>query len=191
VSEHFNLLIAEDDQLLAASLKLMIPNSFRVFIVKRPEDVPNHIFFHAAFVDMHLNQSPAQGPDGVHVIKKLVLKNPHTEIVAMSGEINRPVMDAALHAGAQRFLAKPLMSEEVTLVLEKILAYWQLRELSFSASNHRSLVGSSATTEFLRKKISSLKNETAPVLIEGETGTGRGKTPFYSRQLCSYSRKSI
>ena len=189
MSEHFNLLIAEDDRLLAASLKLMIPNSFKVFIAQKPEDVPDHIFFHAAFVDMHLKQSPVEGPDGIHVIQKLVTRNPHTEVVAMSGEVNRPVMDAALHAGAQRFLAKPLMSEEVTLVLEKILAYWQLRELSFSSTAKRVLVGSSDSTEALRKQISSLKNEMGPVLIEGETGTGKevvatvlnsqeGKRPF-------------
>jgi DNA-binding NtrC family response regulator len=190
VSEHFNLLIAEDDQLLANSVKQMIPSSFKVFLCSDPTLIPEHIFFHAAFVDMHIVNTTAQGPDGLAVIQKLIRKNPHTEIVAMSGEVVRQIMDAAIHAGAQRFLAKPLMFEEVSLVIEKILAYWQLRQLSFAASTSaRKFIGSSEHSEELRKKISSLKNEKSPILIEGETGTGKevmatlinsqeGKKPF-------------
>ena len=139
---------------------------------------------------MHIMHTTAQGPDGLAVIQKLISKNPHTEIVAMSGEVVRHIMDAAIHAGAQRFLAKPLMFEEVTLVIEKILAYWQLRQLSFAAvTSARKFIGSSEHTEELRKKISSLKTEKSPILIEGETGTGKeviatlinsqeGKKPF-------------
>ncbi len=190
MSEHFNLLIAEDDHLLATSVKQIIPSSFKVFIAHDPELIPDHIFFHAAFVDMHIKNTTADGPDGIQVIAKLIKKNPHTEIVAMSGEIRRNIMDAAIHAGAQRFLAKPLMFEEVTLVTEKILAYWQLRQLSFSQGvGTRQFIGKSDHVDSLRKKISSLKNEKSPILIEGETGTGKevvatiinsqeGKTPF-------------
>ena len=190
MSEHFNLLIAEDDHLLAISVKQQIPSSFKVFICNDPALIPDHIFFHAAFVDMHIKNTTADGPDGIKVIADLIKKNPHTEIVAMSGEVRRNIMDAAVRAGAQRFLAKPLMFEEVSLVIEKILAYWQLRQLSFSQiTGGKPLVGKSESSESLRKKISSLKNEKSPVLIEGETGTGKevvatlintqeGKVPF-------------
>lgn len=174
MSEHFNLLIAEDDHLLAISVKQLIPPIFKVYICNDPALIPSHVFFHAAFVDMHIKNTTADGPDGIKVIADLLKKNPHIEIVAMSGEIRRNIMDAAIRAGAQRFLAKPLMFEEVSLVIEKILAYWQLRQLSFSqTTGGKSLIGKSESAEALRKKISSLKNEKSPILIEGETGTGK------------------
>ena len=80
-----NLLVVEDDPNLAASLKIMAPDCFKVFIAAKPSLVPDHVFFHAALVDMHLEVVPPEMADGLGVIQKLSKKNPQTEIVAMSG----------------------------------------------------------------------------------------------------------
>ena len=173
MADLFNLLIAEDDQILATSIKLMVPSGFKVFIANQPDHVPEHIFFHAALIDMHLISKVGQVPDGPVIIKQILHKNPQTEIVSMSGDLDRKNMELAIKAGAQRFLAKPLLAEEVTLTLQKILAYWQLRQAESGNNSKLKLVGRSAETENLRKKIASLKNEPSSVLIEGETGTGK------------------
>lgn len=173
MAELFNLLIAEDDQILATSIKLMVPTGFKVFIANKPALVPDHVFFHAAMVDMHLDTKVGDIPDGPEVIRNILHKNPQTEIISMSGDLDRKNMELAIKAGAQRFLAKPLSPEEVTLTLEKILAYWQLRKSESSHKTQLKLAGNSPATEELRKKIASLRNETSAVLIEGETGTGK------------------
>lgn len=173
MAELFNLLIAEDDQILATSLKLMVPSGFKVFITSNPNMIPDHVFFHAAMVDMHLISKVGERPDGPDVIAHILKKNPQTEIISMSGDLDRNNMEAAIRAGAQRFLAKPLLAEEVTLILEKILAYWQLRQIEFSQNRKTQLIGQSEGTEKLRKKIAELRGEKNAVLIEGETGTGK------------------
>lgn len=193
MTELFNLLIAEDDQILANSIKLMVPAGFKVYITNDPNRIPDHVFFHAAMVDMHLVAKVGERPDGPDVIAAVIKKNPQTEIISMSGDLNRENMELAIKAGAQRFLSKPLYAEEVTLGLEKILAYWQLRQFEFSKNSstqsNLQLIGQSQETENLRKKIASLKQEKSAVLIEGETGTGKevvarilnqqeGKRPF-------------
>jgi DNA-binding NtrC family response regulator len=189
MTELFNLLIAEDDQILASSIKLMVPAGFKVYITNNPKQIPDHVFFHAAMIDMHLVSKVGERPDGPDVIAAVIKKNPQTEIISMSGDLNRDNMEAAIKAGAQRFLSKPLSAEEVTLGLEKILAYWQLRQFEFSNKSNLQFIGKSESTELLRKKIANLKNENAAVLIEGETGTGKevvarilnqqeGKRPF-------------
>lgn len=189
MSAPFNLLIVEDDAQLAATLKLIVPDSFKIYVTQSPDLIPNHVFFHAALVDMHLSTEVGQSPDGLKVMTQLHQTNPQTEIVAMSGDLNRENMEASLKAGAQRFLAKPLSPEEVLLIFEKILAYWQLRLTHLSPQITTRLIGSSETTENLRKKIASLKNESSAILIEGETGSGKeviaqllnqqqGKVPF-------------
>ena len=68
---------------------------------------------------------------------KLIKKNPQTEVVSMSGDLNRQNMEMAIKSGASRFLAKPLIADEVTLTLEKILAYWQLRKIDSTFKNKK------------------------------------------------------
>ncbi|MES3037018.1 MAG: sigma-54 dependent transcriptional regulator [Bdellovibrionota bacterium] len=110
-------------------------------------------------------------PGGLNVIELLVRKNPFTEILAMSGDLTRDLMEKGLRAGAQKFLAKPLSKNEIGLHLEKIEALWSLR-LASAAGKHN-LVGKSSAMEKLRQEIARLKGERAAVLIEGETGAGK------------------
>lgn len=197
MSTPFNLLIAEDDAQLVAALKLMVPDGFKIYVTQNPDLIPGHVFFHAALVDMYISARHGETPDGPAVITRLMKQNPQVEIISISGDLNRQNMEAAVKAGAQRFLSKPLSPEEVTLMLEKILAYWQLRQFSYSSRETR-LIGSSPSTETLRKKIAQLKNETQPILIEGETGSGKevvakilnqqeGKIPFVTVNCAAIS----
>ena len=169
-----NLLIVEDDQNLAASLKLLAPPCYKVYIAQKPGLIPDHVFYHAALVDMHLEAVPSETADGITVVQKLIKKNPQLEIVAMSGNLDRKLMEKSIQAGAQRFLAKPLSADEVNSVLAKIEAHWALRLSVFDLQNKKArLYGTSAQSESLRKKIADLRGEMAPVLIEGETGVGK------------------
>ena len=168
-----NLLIVDDDAMLANSVKLMAPAGFKVYIATKPDLVPDHVFYHAAMVDMHILSKVGETPDGPSVIAQILKKNPQTEIVSMSGDLNRQNMEMAIKSGASRFLAKPLIAAEVTMILEKILAYWQLRQVDYSNQKKTTLVGSSPAMEQVRKTIASLKGERSSVLIEGDTGTGK------------------
>ena len=70
-----NLLIVEDDQILATSLKMMAPDGFKVYLAQKAELVPDHVFFHAAMVDMHLTPNSLGNPDGPLVVQKLSKQN--------------------------------------------------------------------------------------------------------------------
>ncbi|MGZ3691202.1 MAG: sigma-54-dependent transcriptional regulator [Pseudobdellovibrio sp.] len=169
-----NLLVVEDDQNLASSIRLLAPEGFKVYVAQKPSLIPDHVFFHAALVDMHLEAVPPETADGLKAIEKLLKLNPQTEIVAMSGNLDRKLMEKSIQSGAHKFLAKPLSAEELNSVLGKIEAYWSLRRslLDFQKSKVR-LLGNSSAIENLRKQISHLHGEKTPVLIEGETGVGK------------------
>lgn len=169
----FSLLIVDDDPLIHQSLKLALPNHWKVFSAQTLEAIQYERFYHAAFVDMHLEpgSTKAVGPS---VIEKLVKHNNQLEVVAMSGDLSRTLMESCLKAGAQRFLAKPLMPEEILLVLEKIEALWDLRSVDPAANRKTTRwVGASAASLKIKKRIADLRGETSPVLIEGETGCGK------------------
>ncbi len=167
----FHLLVVDDDSLIHQALKLCVPVPWKITSVSKKELVPYTNFFHAAMVDMHLTPG-SNKPEGIQVIEKLMKHNAQLEIVAMSGDLNRETMEQCLKAGAQRFLAKPLLTEEVKLVLDKIEAYWSIRNLD-TAGKNIVWVGVSAEAQKIRKRIAGLKGETNTILIEGETGCGK------------------
>ncbi|MBO9668486.1 MAG: sigma-54-dependent Fis family transcriptional regulator [Bdellovibrio sp.] len=191
----FSLLIVDDDPLIHQSLKMSLPANWKVFSAHTLESVQFERFYHAAFVDMHLEaDKPAIGPQ---IIEKLMKHNNQLEVVAMSGDLSRPLMESCLKAGAQRFLAKPLMPEEITLVLEKIEALWDLRNVDPHADrNSIRWVGQSSPSQKIKKRLADLRGENSPVLIEGETGCGKevvarllheqeGERPFIAVNIAS------
>lgn len=168
------LLVVDDDPLIHQALKACIQKPWKIRGVQDPKLIPEDGFFHAAFIDMHLIKNSGE-PVGIKVIEKLHKKDPNIEIVAMSGDLNRETMEACLLAGAQKFMAKPLSLEEVNSILEKIQAHWLIRNFDPQAHGKHlvSWIGSSPKSLQIKKQIAELKGERKPILIEGETGTGK------------------
>lgn len=163
-----NLLVIDDDDLILEVMQTIIPEPWQ--FIGQTSYSPQSQTIHVAFVDLHLS-SDYKKTDGIEVIQKISKANPHTEIVAISGDLNRELMEKSLKAGATRFLPKPLTPDEILLTLRKIEALFQLR-LSHQPLQ-RNWVGSSKTSEDLRRQIAFLKGERSPILIEGESGSGK------------------
>lgn len=163
-----NLLAIDDDTMILESLRSVIGEPWH-FIGKTQFSPPQETI-HVALVDLHLSKNFSK-QEGLEIIKALSTLNPHTEIVAISGDMNRELMEKSLKAGASRFLPKPLTPDEVMLTLKKLEALFQLR---WSAQpQDTQWVGVSKASDELRRQIAQLKGEMTPILIEGESGTGK------------------
>jgi DNA-binding NtrC family response regulator len=166
------LLVIDDDDLIASGIRVSLPTHWRLTHSADPHEIP-HGIFSAALVDMHLT-GDLKKAEGLQLIQRLRVAHPHLEIIAMSGDLERGLMESCLKAGASRFLAKPLSAEELLLTLEKIEALELLREATFrTGSGISPWIGSSATSTDVRRKIAQLRAETGPILIEGESGSGK------------------
>jgi DNA-binding NtrC family response regulator len=169
----YHLLVVDDDLLIHQSLKLVLPAHWRMTSVQSPQFLDAKMMIHAAFVDMHLSKDSkfAEGPE---VIAKLNQTNPQIEIVAMSGDLSMDLMEKCLKNGAEKFLAKPLMPDEILSTLEKIEALWMMRNLESRGAQHQTRwIGQSSASLEIKKAIAGLRGEDGPILIEGETGTGK------------------
>lgn len=168
--QKWKLLVVDDESIVIDSMQLILPENWALVGVSDIENIPGG-FFHAALVDQHLRDTKT--PYGLDVIRKLKKSNPNLEIVAISGDFSRDLMEKCLEAGATRFLAKPLNKNEIHLVLEKIEALLQLQKSSQSIHKNLYWVGDSPTSQSLKKQIAMLKGESGPILIQGESGTGK------------------
>lgn len=119
---------------------------------------------------MHLE--PHQ-PLGLNVLQRLSQEHPETELIAMSGDLRRDLMEAALKAGAQRFLAKPLQSEELLLILSKIEALFDLRQGLTRTQPGPQWIGDGPASQKVLQSLAAFRGEPGPILIEGESGTGK------------------
>jgi DNA-binding NtrC family response regulator len=167
------LLVVDDDDLVIQSVKLALPEQWRMMASQDPADLPER-GFHAALVDIHLTGQLGR-TEGIEVIRRLSERHAHLEIIAMSGNLDRQIMEQCLKAGASRFLAKPLSLDELVLTLDKIEALFLLQGAARRLDIPR-WVGTSAVSQSIQRQIAQLRNEAGPILIEGESGTGKEVT---------------
>lgn len=171
--KNLTLLAIDDDDLILQSLRIGLPKHWRLVAIHGLSEIPTMGDFTAAFVDMHLTGNTSRA-EGLDVIKKLKENIPHLEIVAMSGDLDRDLMEKCLRAGASRYIAKPLNLDEVTITLDKIEALKLLQAASFRHPDMNiNWVGSSPESLNVKRQIAMLKGEDGPILIEGETGSGK------------------
>lgn len=172
MSDHLlRLLVVDDDDLIIQSIRMALPQQWKMTGVNRLEDVPKERF-HAAFVDMHLT-GKIDKAEGLQVVESLSSRDSHLEIVAMSGNLDNNLMEDCLKKGASRFLAKPMSAEEIKLVLDKIEGLYLLQRATTRTAGEAQWIGKSSASESIRKQIAQLRGETGPILIEGESGTGK------------------
>lgn len=164
------LLVVDDDPLVIQSIKLALPQQWQMLASQNPHQVPER-GFHAALVDMHFSSDLAKA-EGLDVIRRLSQNHAQLEIIAMSGDLDRALMEKCLKAGASRFLAKPLSFDELVLTLNKIEALSLLQKASTRRFGLQ-WIGSSPASDSIRRQIAQLRDEPGPLLIEGESGTGK------------------
>ena len=175
--QKLKLLVVDDDDLIIASLRRLLPNNWSVVGVDGSTLIDPQSCA-AALVDLHLG--PSAQAEGLDVLNQLRQQRPFMELIAMSGDLRRDLMEKGLKAGATRFLAKPIGRDELQLTLEKIEALLHLRSPighpqtgERRATNPTRWIGTSEASERLRRNIASLRGESAPVLIEGPSGAGK------------------
>ncbi len=171
-SGKLRLLVVDDDPLVVDTIALCLPDHWSL-ISQDKAKLNDQLFFHAAFVDIHLS-GDLNKSEGLEVMKTLSRHQGLSEVVSISGDLRRENMEAALKAGATRFLAKPLVADELKLVLEKIETLWRLRGVSLENQKDTvKWIGSTSSSDDVRRFVANMQKEPAPILVEGESGTGK------------------
>ncbi len=121
------------------------------------------------------------GTDGLAVLRWTREHQPDVDVILLTGHGDVKVAVEAMKAGAWDFLVKdiPFDSAAVTAAIAKLKAMRALRRenesLRREASRHAELMveGTSRAWKALLGTVSKVAASQAPVLIQGETGTGK------------------
>ena len=172
-----DLLIVDDDPLISDTLNFVLSRDFNVYVAEsraqvksllRQVDNPPQL----ALIDLGLPPTPHRPDEGFKLINELIAYSPSIKILVLSGQNEETNARHARTLGAIEFIAKPCEPEKIKELLLKAL---QIRdaELSAQAGGGAGLIGKSLPIDKLRQQITQYANAPFPVLIEGESGSGK------------------
>lgn len=173
------LILIDDDPLITDSLAFVLTDDFDVRVAEsRPEakallqglePVPA-----LALVDLGLPPTPQLPDEGFALIGELLAFNPSMKILVLSAQSERANIQHALTLGAVDFIPKPC---DVTLLKARLQHQLMILEAETEAAARPvaecGLLGASAAMETLRAQIRQFADTPFPVLVEGESGSGK------------------
>ncbi|MDF1537230.1 MAG: sigma-54 dependent transcriptional regulator [bacterium] len=152
--------------------------------------------------DLVLTDVKLPGKDGMEVLRETRFMSPDTEVVMMTAYGSIDTAATGMKLGASDFLQKPFSIPELEMRIEKVLRHRDLvREVAYLRHTQEviyrieDIVGESAVIRKVLERVRKLANSSRPLLIQGETGTGRqliaGAIHFNSgRSECGFVRVS-
>ncbi len=172
------LLLVDDDPLICDGLSLALGGRFEVVTsharapslqllrqLRKPPDL--------ALVDLGLPPLPHRPDEGFALIAELLRLAPGMRIVVLSGQSDEGNARHARTLGAADFVGKPCHPAELEQVLERALAFRSCAGEGGADAAVSPLIGSSPAIQKLWVQLRQYADLPFPVLIEGESGSGK------------------
>lgn len=151
----------------------------------------------AKFPGVVLTDLRMPGMDGITLFGELTALDPDLPVVVLTGHGDVPTAVDLLQRGAYDFITKPFAAERllptVRRALEKralVMENRRLREESGEAGD-LGWCGSSTASEWTRAALRQAASGTGPVLIIGDTGTGKSHAAALIHRLSERSRQPL
>jgi DNA-binding NtrC family response regulator len=172
-----NILLVDDDPLIIEGLgfllrkhyKLVSADSRRRAIdnISKMDSIPG-----LALIDLGLPPSPHKPDEGFALIRELLSLQPNMKVLVLSGQDNDVNIKHALAIGAVDFIAKPAEPE---LLLSRLRHHQRLHEIDQQRDTQTTvnIVGNSTAIQMVKDQITQFADSPFPVLIEGDSGTGK------------------
>lgn len=169
-----SLLIVDDDPLIAAALTFYLEKDFLVTAVASRSEARHWLKSQSAppdlaLVDLGLPPTPHRPQEGFALIGELLAGAPLIRIVVLSGQNDSANARHARTLGALEFVAKPVAPDRLRDLLLRLLDIPPEQ----AAGADPAMLGDSAAMQKLRLQLRQYADAPFPVLIEGESGSGK------------------
>jgi DNA-binding NtrC family response regulator len=173
------ILVVEDEAITRENLRHALDREG--YVVETAEDGASALLLFAERrYDLVLTDLKMPGADGLTVLTETKRRQPEAEVIVLTGYATVETAIAALQRGAFHYLAKPFKLEEVRAVVRKALETSRLRrenrrlrEELERTHRYAGMIGRSAAMQEVFALIERVAETDAPVLLTGETGTGK------------------
>ena len=121
--------------------------------------------------DLMVTDLRMPGFDGLSLLREARLRRPTLQVIVMTGYGSISSAVEAMRLGARAYLTKPFETDELLLHLREVETVQRLKEAA--SSGRGKLVGTGTAMRRVYTEIDVAASSDAPVLIMGETGTGK------------------
>ncbi|MDD5181113.1 MAG: sigma-54 dependent transcriptional regulator [Gallionellaceae bacterium] len=174
-----SLLIVDDDPLIRDTLNLFLAGEFDVHLAENRTQAVNLLRGMAdrlqlALVDLGLPPTPHRPDEGFNLIAELLVHSPHIKILVLSGQNDESNARHARALGAADFITKPCPPEKILAQLRNVLFIQEGEKNNREYDDAQfGIVGQSPPIHAMRSQITLYAATPFPVLIEGESGSGK------------------
>ena len=173
------ILIVDDDSLIRDSLRETLKlEGYRVEVAasgveaqEKTESFPADI----VITDMRMPEM-----SGLDLLRWMKQKHPGSAVLLVTGYGSIENAVEAMKEGASDYITKPIMDNEIKVIIQRILEHKRLaeenkslREQIASLSQFHELVGHDGQMQQIYSMIDTIAGTDASVLIRGESGTGK------------------
>lgn len=185
-----SLIIVDDDPLIREGLAVSFCDEFEVHqaesrvaaidLLRRLSCAPQ-----LALIDLGLPPVPHRPDEGFHLIAELLAHSPMIRIFVLSGQDGQSNARHARALGAVDFIAKPCAPEKIKKYLKDALRVQDSADSNDQDNHLLGLVGQTSAMQALRSQIVMYAAIPFPVLIEGESGSGKELVASAIQKLAS------
>ncbi len=194
----YSILIVDDEPLIRKSLfEILKIAGFDAHTAASAEEAVS-IFSTRSF-DIVITDMKLPNMTGVELLGHIKEVSPSTEVILITGYGSIETAVEAMKKGAFDYVTKPVVDDEIKILIDKIIEKKSLLEENRSlrqliSKNKRNsfcgMVGSSAAMQAVYNLIESVADTNATIMIYGESGTGKGMAAQAIHQ-CDTNRRNM
>ena len=184
-----NILLADDDEFVLLSVKLLLEPHFNAVITTNSAERIPALFdkdnFDAVILDMNFRQGDTTGNQGLFWLKKILSMKPDTLVIMLTAYADIHLAVESIKEGALDFIVKPWQNDKLLATVKaanmlsqerkkvKQLKSRQRSLVSALEPQYQPLIGNSTAINGIRRTIEKVAPTEAEVLILGPNGSGK------------------
>ncbi|HWQ38582.1 MAG TPA: sigma-54 dependent transcriptional regulator [Burkholderiales bacterium] len=170
------LLVVDDDPLITDTLDFVLGRDYSVHVAESRAQVKSLLQQldnppELALVDLGLPPNPHRPDEGFRLIRELLAYSPGMKVLVLSGQSDEANARYARTLGAIEFIAKPCEPAVLRELLAKALEFAAVERKG--SGEDSGIIGSGPAIAKLHEQIIQYAPSPFPVLIEGESGSGK------------------
>ncbi len=175
------VIVVDDEPIILESWREALGGRYEVELYLDPLAAMRHVSNADVEIDVALLDLRMPGMDGMTLMRHVREKQPLAEVILVTGHGTIPMAVDAIQLGAYDFLPKPIVDLEAALLrIDRAVEHKRLREHNTTLTKRLAawspdseLVGDGPAMRRLRSLVDQLADAPTPVLLRGETGTGK------------------